>query len=292
MNGQAVTPVKSGGFLGVSQVWKAGDKIEVTLPMEVQVSRLQDNQNAVAFTYGPIVLSAGLGTAQMVTAGHAVTIMATTPAGVTVQDTITINSGTSINSWLANIRTNLVQTAGKLEFTLKNTDSDSKLTFTPQYQRYQDRYGIYFKLAGTAGAAVTPPACPVGGTGGVSGGAGGTTGGGGINGRGGDGGTVVVGSGGTTAGGGVGAGAAARLRGAAPVPGASRVRAARPRAGAFGSGGNGSGGASQSGGSTGTPGQTGSGGCSCELAGTTGGSGGLGLLLGLAAITQRRRRRR
>ena len=69
VNGQAVTPVKSGGFLGVSQVWKAGDQIEVTLPMEVQVSRLPDNQNAVAFTYGPIVLSAGLGTAQMVTAG-------------------------------------------------------------------------------------------------------------------------------------------------------------------------------------------------------------------------------
>ncbi|MES1208448.1 MAG: beta-L-arabinofuranosidase domain-containing protein, partial [Pseudomonadota bacterium] len=195
VNGQAVTPVKSGGFLGVSQMWKAGDKIEVTLPMEVQVSRLQDNQNAVAFTYGPVVLSAGLGTAQMVTAGHALTIMATTPAGVTVQDTITINSGTTINSWLANIRTNLVQTPGKLEFTPKNTDSDSKLTFTPQYQRYQDRYGIYFKLAGTAGATVTPPACPAAGTGGVSGGAGGATGGGGFNGRGGNGGAIVIGTG-------------------------------------------------------------------------------------------------
>ena len=249
VNGQAVTPVKTGGFLGVSQVWKAGDKIEVMLPMEVQVSRLPDNQNAVAFTYGPVVLSAGLGTAQMVTAPHAAVIMATIPSGVTVQDTITINTGTTINSWLANIRTNLVQTAGKLEFTLKNTDSDSKLTFTPQYQRYQDRYGIYFKLAGTAGAAVTTPCAAD--TGGTSGGSGGTTGSGG----------------------------------------------AQASGGSTGSGGNGSGGASHSGGSDGSggstgPGQTGNGGCSCDLPGTTGGSGMLGLLLGLAAMTQRRRRRR
>ena len=48
----------SAGFLGVSRVWNAGDKVELTLPMDVQVSRLPDNQNAVAFTYGPIVLSA------------------------------------------------------------------------------------------------------------------------------------------------------------------------------------------------------------------------------------------
>jgi hypothetical protein len=137
--------------------------------MEVQVSRLADNQNAVAFTYGPIVLSAGLGTASMTTTGHAWTIAATKPSGI--QDTIAINSGTTINSWIANIKTNLVQTPGKLEFNLKNTDSDSKLTFIPHYSRYQDRYGIYFKMSGTAGAAVTAPTCPppTGGAGGAGG---------------------------------------------------------------------------------------------------------------------------
>jgi uncharacterized protein len=317
VNGQAVTPVKSGGFLGVSQVWKAGDKIEVTLPMEVQVSRLPDNQNAVAFTYGPVVLSAGLGTAQMVTAPHAAVIMATTPSGVTVQDTITINSGTTINSWLASIKTNLVQTAGKLEFTLKNTDSDSKLTFTPQYQRYQDRYGIYFKLAGTTGSTVTPPPCAAGtggtsGTGGVSG-SGGTTGGagsGGGAGRAGTGGMVVVGSGGATGGsggragsGGTGSGGSQATGGALGSGGAQNTGGAQGSGGAqntggiSGTGGRGTGGTSQSGGSSGTagaPGETGGGnsGCSCELSGTSSGSGTLGLLLGLGAIAQRRRRRR
>ncbi len=321
VNGQAVTPVKAGGFLGVSQVWKAGDKIEVTLPMEVQVSRLADNQNAVAFTYGPIVLSAGLGTAQMVTAGHAATIMATTPSGVTVQDTITINSGTTINSWLASVRTNLVQTAGKLEFTLKNTDSDSKLTFTPQYQRYQDRYGIYFKLGGTTGSTVTPPPCSTGGvsgsgggsgtggttgTGGVSGtggttGAGGTTGGAGISGGAGHAGSggATGGSGGRAGSGGAASGGSVGTGGEQGTGGALATGGAQGSGGiSGGSGGRGSGGTSQSGGSSGTagaPGETGGGnaGCTCELSGTTSGSGTLtlGLLLGLGAIAQRRRRR-
>jgi len=159
VNGQPVTPTQATGFLGVSRVWHAGDEITLSLPAEVQVSRLPDNANAVAFTYGPVVLSAGLGTAQMTTTGHALTIAATKPAGI--QDTIAINGGTTINQWLADIKTNLVQTPGKLEFKLKNTDSDDKLTFTPQYQRYQDRYGIYFKLAGTTGGTIAETPCPV-----------------------------------------------------------------------------------------------------------------------------------
>ena len=184
VNSQSFNAVDSGGFLSVSRVWKTGDTVALTLPMEVQVSRLPDNQNAAAFTYGPIVLSAGLGTASMTTTGHAWTIAATKPSGI--QDTIAINSGTSINSWIANIKTNLVQTPGKLEFNLKNTDSDNKLTFIPHYSRYQDRYGIYFKLSGSAGAEVTAPPCPpptegAGGSGGapasVSGGGDGVAGG-------------------------------------------------------------------------------------------------------------------
>jgi hypothetical protein len=180
VNGQAVTPVEANGFLGVSRVWQANDTVQLAFPLFVQVSRLQDNQNAVAFTYGPIVLSAGLGTASMTTTGHAMTIAATSPGGL--QDTITINSGTKIEDWLSGIQNNLVQTTGKLEFTTKGTDSDSKLTFIPHYSRYKDRYGIYWKLAGTAGGtATTTVTCPTVSTGGT-GGAGGATGGGGSTG--------------------------------------------------------------------------------------------------------------
>jgi MYXO-CTERM domain-containing protein len=157
VNSQSANAVESNGFLSVNRVWQVGDQVELSIPADVQVSRLPDNQNTVAFTYGPLTLSAGLGTASMTTTGHAWTIAATKPSGL--QETITINSSTTINNWVAKIKDNLVHTAGKLEFTLKNTDSDSKLLFVPHFSRYLDRYGIYWKLAGTTGASVPATTC-------------------------------------------------------------------------------------------------------------------------------------
>jgi DUF1680 family protein len=189
VNGQAVNVAESGGFYSISRVWQANDKVELTFPMFVQFSRLQDNENAVAFTYGPIVLSAGLGTASMTTQPQGVQVLqATKPAGT--QEGFAINSGTTINAWLSDIQKNLVQTPGKLEWNLKNTDADGKLVFIPHFSRYKDRYGIYWKLTGgSGGTASTAVTCPTGSTGGA-GGAGGSTGTGGSTGSGGKGGTT------------------------------------------------------------------------------------------------------
>jgi DUF1680 family protein len=274
VNGQAVTPVEASGFLGISRVWQANDKVELTFPLFVQVSRLQDNQNAVAFTYGPLVLSAGLGTASMTTTGHAMTIAATSPGGL--QDTIKINSGTTINDWIANIQNNLVQTAGKLEFTPKGTDSDSTLTFIPHYSRYKDRYGIYWKLSGTAGGtATTTVTCPnvaPGGSGGAGGsttvGSGGSTGAGGTAGR----------SGGT--GGAQGSGGMGGAQGSGGMGGAQGSGGKTGSADA-GSGGIGTGGASGAGsGGAGAGGAQGSGGVQGSGGGTPGGSGGASAVAG------------
>jgi DUF1680 family protein len=278
VNGQTVTPVDASGFLGVSRVWQANDKVEISFPLFVQASRLPDNQNAVAFTYGPIVLSAGLGTASMTTTSHGVSVLvATKPSGL--QETIAINSGTTINDWLANLQSNLVQTAGKLEFNLKNTDSDGKLVFIPHYSRYKDRYGIYWKLSGTAGGtATTNVVCPsvgtgaggAGGAGGASGGAGGSTGSGGTIGRGG---ASGMGSGGTTGTGGAttgGGGGAAGAQGTGGRTGSGGTGAG----GAQGSGGSATGGAPGSGGSSGSSGSGGSpalGGATANVGGSASG---------------------
>jgi MYXO-CTERM domain-containing protein len=290
VNGQSVTPVEASGFLGVSRVWQANDKVELSFPLLVQVSRLQDNQNAVAFTYGPLVLSAGLGTASMTTAGTGVSVlMATKPTGL--QETIAINSGTTINDWLANIQTNLVQTAGKLEFNLKNTDSDGKLVFIPHYSRYTDRYGIYWKLSGTAGGtATTNVVCPTVGTGGTGGsnGSGGATGGStGGTGKGGAGGAstgaggATAGSGGSTSSGGGGAQGSGGKAGSGGAQGSggtggagiSGVGGVSGRGGAtVGTGGN----AGGSGGTAAAAGGAGSGGNGGNLVGSGGAPGGFG----------------
>jgi len=286
VNGQSVNAVDADGFLSVSRVWQAGDKVELTFPMEVQVSRLPDNQNVAAFTYGPIVLSAGLGTASMTTTGHAWTIAATKPSGI--QDTIAINSGTTINSWLADIKTNLVQTPGKLEFNLKNTDSDGKLTFLPHYSRYQDRYGIYFKLSGTAGSAVPAPVCPPGqptGTGGTGGGgAGGALGGGGAsNGSAGSASAgAPAGIGGTLD---VGGGPAAGGANSVGVGGNAPIATGGALNPGTGTAGKGAGGAATSGGSSNDDS-----GCSCGLAKSTSHGGwSMALLVALGLAARRRR---
>jgi len=158
VNGAAFNASVVNGYLDVSRVWVAGDKIEITLPMEVQISRCTDNQNVAAFTYGPVVLSAGLGTASMTTSSVGVSVTVPTKT-VTVKETINIYTSlsTSINSWLSNIKTNLVQTPGKVEFNLRNTDADNVLVFTPHYLRYTDRYGIYFNLAMISGGPTPSP---------------------------------------------------------------------------------------------------------------------------------------
>ncbi len=153
VNGQQYCAPEVNGYFDVQRVWNAGDTVELTLPADVRVSRLPDDNNAVAFTYGPLVLSAGLGTERMEKTTHLASEKATIPAGVVIDETVGINSSTTIEEWIAKIKDNLVQTPGELEFKPQNTDSDTRLVFTPHYRRYTDRYGIYFQLEGNQGTA-------------------------------------------------------------------------------------------------------------------------------------------
>lgn len=150
VNGSSVNASVVNGYLDVSRVWKVGDKIELIIPAEVQISRCTDNQNVAAFTYGPVVLCAGLGNESMTTSSVGWNVTTATKT-VTVKDTININStsSASLDDWLGNISKYLVQTPGKLEFTFKETDSDNSLVFAPYYKKYTGRYGIYFTLKGS-----------------------------------------------------------------------------------------------------------------------------------------------
>jgi DUF1680 family protein len=145
VNGVATNVEAVNGYIDLDRVWQAGDKIELAFPMEVQVSRLPDNQDAAAFTYGPVVLSAGLGTERMEVIGHLASAKASIPEGVNIKDYILLNGGT-VDDWIADIQSNLIKTEGKMEFTLRGTDEDNRLIFKPYYEMYEERYGIYFYL--------------------------------------------------------------------------------------------------------------------------------------------------
>ena len=63
VNGRAidVTPTP-GSYLTLTRAWKAGDKVEMTLPMRLTVEAMPDDPKMQAFLYGPLVLAGDLGT--------------------------------------------------------------------------------------------------------------------------------------------------------------------------------------------------------------------------------------
>ena len=132
------------GYVTVAEV-KAGDVVKLKFPMEVRAYATQDNKDFVAFRYGPVALSAALGTNN---------IEAYSPNGILVrvgtkdgscQSVITVQN-MSVDEWITNVKENLVRIEdgedGKVQFKLNNTDS-SDLIYTPHFMRYKERYGLY-----------------------------------------------------------------------------------------------------------------------------------------------------
>lgn len=168
VNGESVESVVSSGYVRLNRTWMDGDRVTIQIPMNVTAHTLFDNNNAYGFKYGPVVLSAELGTdnqMDLTTCGVAVSIPRTKTVGsesaspkdgsraVLGTETINLDSVTK-DTFLGNINDYLVQTTGengKLAFELKGTDHE--LTFTTHYQQHEQRYGIYWYLNGAGGDA-------------------------------------------------------------------------------------------------------------------------------------------
>ncbi len=64
VNGKPETiAAKPGSYVTVDREWKAGDKVEVKLPMSLRLEALPDDPHIQALMYGPVVLAGDLGTA-------------------------------------------------------------------------------------------------------------------------------------------------------------------------------------------------------------------------------------
>jgi uncharacterized protein len=63
LNGRALeASAAPGSYLTLSRTWKAGDRIEMELPMRLTVETMPDDASTQAFLYGPLVLAGDLGT--------------------------------------------------------------------------------------------------------------------------------------------------------------------------------------------------------------------------------------
>lgn len=145
-NGRPCAAAASAGYLVLEDEFADADEITLRLPVSVSCEALPDNPRSAAFRYGPLVLSAALGTADMEEEPVGVEVM--TPVRTEgVNETIRVEG--TVEDWRKELPKHLVRQGEKLEFRLRGTDRDEELIFRPHYSQYRERYGIYFILAQT-----------------------------------------------------------------------------------------------------------------------------------------------
>lgn len=144
VNGTKYTYKTVNDYAQVTGDFKTGDVISVTIPAEVVAYNLPDNKAVYGFKYGPVVLSAELGTENMEKSSTGMWVTIPKDPIVSSQNITISKEGQSVTSFMAEINDHLVKDKNSLKFTLN--DTSQKLTFTPHYQQYQQRYGIYWKF--------------------------------------------------------------------------------------------------------------------------------------------------
>ncbi|GGN97002.1 beta-L-arabinofuranosidase domain-containing protein [Saccharibacillus kuerlensis] len=146
LNGSPAVFEQQNGCAVIRRVWNEADKIELRLPMTLRAVGLPDAPHAVAFKYGPVVLSAGLGQEDMTESATGVAVSVPTRS-MLIKDFITVSG--SPGQWLESFASRWEKRGEALEFVLKGTDEDERLVFTPHYKRHGERYGIYWRIVQT-----------------------------------------------------------------------------------------------------------------------------------------------
>lgn len=137
-----------GGYAVLEGIFHSGDEITITLPMKVRAYALPDGGNTYAFKYGPVVLSALLGSKDMEKTITGVDVII--PQNRVFEkdllpsesEVVTILEG-SVEAFMANIDAHMEREPDDFVFRLAGTDSN--LSFVTHYKQHQERYGLYFR---------------------------------------------------------------------------------------------------------------------------------------------------
>jgi hypothetical protein len=130
--------VKPGTFLAIKQTWKNNDKIELQLPMKLHVHHMNDDQDMVAFMYGPVVLAG-------ITVPKQTGELFEVPAGQnfpvddkTADYTYFLGDVTKLDDWIKPVQ------GQALTFT--TSGQEKNITFVPFNKITDERYGVYWTV--------------------------------------------------------------------------------------------------------------------------------------------------
>jgi DUF1680 family protein len=130
-----------GSYLGLRKVWKDGDTITVSLPMELRQEPLPGDGSVVAALYGPLVLAADLGAVPPDEAYRIIHSGDTVPKNLPAASPlpkVAVTSDADVKQWIQ------VESQSKLRFTVTGESAKSQLM--PMYQIADQRYSVYWQM--------------------------------------------------------------------------------------------------------------------------------------------------
>lgn len=117
------------GYVKIKAQFKAGDKINISLPCEFDIYRKRDNEKSIAYLYGPIVLAQCLGNEK-----YPESDFAKGENDLTDYEGITVSPLEKFEM--------PVKTDGEMTFLLK----DNNIVLKPFYSVHHERYTVYYDL--------------------------------------------------------------------------------------------------------------------------------------------------
>lgn len=134
---------RSGEFLIASGLFSDGTVLKLKIPFGLSAANLPDGKNVYAFSYGPFLLSAELGTDHL---EESVTgVIVTIPTRQTPEEPIVISSKQeTVEEFMQNLSRHLLKEPDRPVFHL--TGTSLPLTFSPHFMQHQQRYGIYWEF--------------------------------------------------------------------------------------------------------------------------------------------------
>ena len=124
LNGKIMVATKEeNGFIVVQRKWNNHDVLKIDLPMQLYTESMPDNNNRIAFLYGPIVLAGQLGLT-----------MPDPLLGVPVL----LTDNKQVNDWLKPVKDE------PLAFEIKGVGKPFDVKLIPFYKTYQQYYSVYW----------------------------------------------------------------------------------------------------------------------------------------------------
>jgi hypothetical protein len=134
--------VAAGGYIPIEREWRAGDTVDVRLPMSMRTESLPGEPDRVAFLYGPIVLAGRLGTDGLFPGADILRNERTSGDILQVPVEVPVLVGTA-----ARVIERIRPVSGQpLTFETVGIGRPHDVQLIPYYRLHHERYNLYWQL--------------------------------------------------------------------------------------------------------------------------------------------------